>query len=705
MKPKEMVAIGIPQDCINTAINVIKEAIHSLAYGSKSKVEAMMSKVVGNPELFVDEEQFGALAKAIIVSKDKAAKEADKLADNPYRTAQKLEFPIWNKDDIDPAAIKQMEEACELPVAVAGALCGDAHVGYSVPIGGVLATYNSVIPMAVGVDISCSVKLSVLDTDVKKFKDIFSPKIDTFIRALNDGTVFGVGGCCKIKQNHSVMDMNWNCSPTTKSMKDKAWSQLGTSGSGNHFVEFGILTLEQMELGLDPGSYIALLSHSGSRGAGANVCSAYDSIAKSKLPKQYERFKNLAWLSLDSEAGQEYWNAMNLMYEYASANHEIIHRRVSELVGAEILTQVKNSHNLCIPKTEKIPCLTGYKTIDQIVAGDLIYAVDRKKGLVTTEVDSVWYSGKKKIYTIRTPHRKIRVSGDHPIWTVRVTKKAHPFRTWHKICVGALEWVEAKNLSVGDIIICSDGYYQRNHNVQEGLPRFIGAYLGDGWTRANAKNRYDFGLAIGDKTQSLWHNTKRNTYVPKYYHDKYLSGIKIGHLDLPSSCFAERIESIKITDEEDTWDLQVKDENHSFICEGVVVHNCWKEVHDGRELIVHRKGATPASEGELGVIPGSMADPAFVVRGKGKAESLRSASHGAGRRMSRRAAIKSFNWQHWKSVLKEREVRLISAGLDEVPGSYKNILEVMNAQTDLVSIVARFDPKIVKMSDDGKAED
>jgi len=142
--------------------------------------------------------------------------------------------------------------------------------------------------------------------------------------------------------------------------------------------------------------------------------------------------------------------------------------------------------------------------------------------------------------------------------------------------------------------------------------------------------------------------------------------------------------------------LAVIENHHNF---------AWKEVHDGKELIVHRKGATPAGEGVLGVIPGSMADPAYVVCGKGKAESLRSASHGAGRRMSRSQAIKTLDWSEWKSEIKNRGVRVLSCGLDEVPGVYKDIRKVMEQQTDLVDIVARFDPKLVKMSDDGKNED
>lgn len=136
-------------------------------------------------------------------------------------------------------------------------------------------------------------------------------------------------------------------------------------------------------------------------------------------------------------------------------------------------------------------------------------------------------------------------------------------------------------------------------------------------------------------------------------------------------------------------------------------HNfAWKEVHDGREVIVHRKGATPAGSGVLGVIPGSMATPAYVVRGKGNAASLNSASHGAGRVMSRKKANSLYRFTAVRNDLKQKGIEVLSAGSDEVPMVYKNIEDVMNAQTDLIEKVARFDPLLVKMCGDGsRAED
>lgn len=462
MNKKQLVNLGVSKDSADIAITCIKRAAGAGFFRGKT-VRRVITDVIDNPINFIQDEHFSDFAKSL------------EKKEEPYTPPEPLPFPIWGEDGIDENAIKQMNVACQLPITVGGACMADAHLGYGLPIGGVLATENAVIPYAVGVDIACRVKLSVLDVPINKFdKDQ-----EKYEKALEHGTKFGVGAQWKPRFSHEVMDKDWKVSEVTNGMKDRAWDQLGTSGGGNHFVEWGILTLHTPELGLEAGKYLALMSHSGSRGTGAAVCSFYDKVAKSKLEKKYqEYFKSLAWLPMDTQEGFEYWQAMNLMGEYAAANHACIHYMVSKLAGAEIIAGVENHHNFA-----------------------------------------------------------------------------------------------------------------------------------------------------------------------------------------------------------------------------------WKEMHNGKELIVHRKGATPAGEGVLGVIPGSMADPAYVVRGKGVESSFKSASHGAGRRMSRKAAMSAMNWNHWKGVLRQRGVKLISAGLDEMPGVYKSIVEVMAAQSDLVSIVAEFFPRIVKMADDGTAED
>jgi len=117
-------------------------------------------------------------------------------------------------------------------------------------------------------------------------------------------------------------------------------------------------------------------------------------------------------------------------------------------------------------------------------------------------------------------------------------------------------------------------------------------------------------------------------------------------------------------------------------------------------LIIHRKGATPAYIGDVGIIPGMMASPAYIVAGKGNDDSLQSAAHGAGRLMSRHQAKRTFHTFHEEQLLKhlqEQGVELIGGGIDEVPFAYKDIRGVMRHQHDLVEILGVFHPCIVRM--------
>jgi tRNA-splicing ligase RtcB (3'-phosphate/5'-hydroxy nucleic acid ligase) len=461
---KDLLRLGVPfGEAQRRAIDFISQFI--LSGGDKSRLEDEVKAVVANPALFAEDPMRKEFAKAIV-----NAPPSPRLEPAPWRQ--------WG-EGLEPEAVNQMEKACLLPVSVSGALMPDAHVGYGLPIGGVLATENAVIPYAVGVDIACRMKMTVLDIPVGDLER----KQDRLARAIEIETRFGVGAAFRDRRQHEVMDVDWSCSAITRQNKDKAWSQLGTSGSGNHFVEFGVFTARERIRDLPPGEYVALLSHSGSRGTGAAVCDFYSKLAAKKhseLPKELQR---LAWLSLDEADGQEYWAAMELMGQYAAANHACIHKHITGNLGASVLLDLENHHNFA-----------------------------------------------------------------------------------------------------------------------------------------------------------------------------------------------------------------------------------WKETHviDGveREVVVHRKGATPAGAGVLGIIPGSMASPGFVVRGKGKAESLNSASHGAGRVMSRTKASQTFNWKEVNQFLRERGVTLLSAGLDEVPMVYKDIHTVMAAQHDLVEVIGQFDPKLVKMAPHGeRAED
>jgi tRNA-splicing ligase RtcB len=464
MNARELIELGIPS---GEPVRRAQEFIVAFRAGGgdTSKIGEEIAAVMANPAEFLGDEQREALARA--------------LYQPPFQQRKRLApWRQWGTG-LEPEAVKQIANACALPVSLAGALMPDAHVGYGLPIGGVLATDNTVIPYAVGVDIACRMKLTVFDRKA----NTIAGQNDRLAKVIQRETRFGIGCSFKPRRDHDVMDEDWTVSPVTQRMHDKAWAQLGTSGSGNHFVEFGAFAVKDGSLGLPDGEYMALLTHSGSRGTGAQVCQYYSRIAMERHQELPKELKHLAWLSLDETAGQEYWAAMNLMGHYAAANHALIHKYIARSLGAEIILDIENHHNFA-----------------------------------------------------------------------------------------------------------------------------------------------------------------------------------------------------------------------------------WKERHviDGveREVIVHRKGATPAGAGVLGVIPGSMASPGFVVRGKGQTESLASASHGAGRVMSRTKAKVSFTWSAVKKLLAEKGVTLLSAGIDEVPGVYKDIHQVMAAQTDLVDVLGRFDPLLVKMCGSGeKPED
>ena len=380
-------------------------------------------------------------------------------------------YPVFGAEKIEAGAIQQMEIAMRLPVTYAGALMPDAHQGYGLPIGGVLATENAVIPYGVGMDIGCRMCMTIYPAEPQALE----AKRSMFKKLLLENTRFGFSTFEKPMDDAIFERAEFKEVPKLRSLKGKAWDQIGSSGSGNHFVEFGIVEImdEHNEFNLPLGKYLGLMSHSGSRGLGATLAQHYTKLAMEtcNLPKQAQ---HLAWLDLDTEAGQEYWIAMNLAGDYASACHHQIHHRMAKSLGEKSLAIVENHHNFA-----------------------------------------------------------------------------------------------------------------------------------------------------------------------------------------------------------------------------------WKEIlADGKEYIVHRKGATPAGKGVLGVIPGSMTAPAFIVRGKGLEDSLNSASHGAGRQMSRRQALGAVTKSDLDKHLRTHGVDLLGGGLDEAPFAYKNIHQVMAAQESLVETIGTFHPKIVRMEGD-----
>lgn len=252
------------------------------------------------------------------------------------------DFKIYGEENIDAETIYQMETAMKLPIAVGGALMADAHVGYGLPIGGVLATYNAVIPYGVGMDIGCRMCLSVFQSSPARIKK----ERKNIRKILLSETRFGLGVFKDIKE-HELLDRNeFREIKFLKSLKGKFAEQLGTSGHGNHFVDVGYVVISRYsdKINLDPGKYFAVLSHSGSRNFGAKVCKHYTDVAGKKLNLKGAPAR-LAWLDLDTEEGQEYWAAMLLAGDYSHANHRIIHKRLADAFGEEPLVIIENHHN------------------------------------------------------------------------------------------------------------------------------------------------------------------------------------------------------------------------------------------------------------------------------------------------------------------------------------------------------------------------
>jgi tRNA-splicing ligase RtcB len=460
-KIKELDKIGYNDERLKSlAINAMARYYK---HHGKADTIALLTDVRNNPTLYIDNSSLQKIAEAFINSHEKPTIKSFELMDVP------ASLKIYGTDEIEDVAKQQMRLALSLPISLQGALMPDAHSGYGLPIGGVLATRNAVIPYGVGMDIGCRMALTIIDAD-ERFIKRYEHQIK---QAIGKWTHFGMEGGLAKRQDHEVLyNQAFGEAPLLKKLHGKAVQQLGTSGGGNHFVEFGLIDMDENNvIGLQAKTYMALLSHSGSRGFGANIARHYTQIAMDtcKLPRQAQ---HLAWLDLVTEAGQEYWQGMALAGDYAKACHDRIHYNLLKELGLKPLHKVENHHN--------------------------------------------------------------------------------------------------------------------------------------------------FG---------------------------------------------------------------------------------WKDVlADGTAAIIHRKGATPAHWGELGIIPGSMATPAYLVMGKGNVGALNSASHGAGRAMSRQDARASTTKSAMKKSLMEAGVTLIYGSIEENPLAYKNIETVIKAQADLIEVQGKFWPRIVRMN-------
>lgn len=300
---------------------------------TKTDMSELLEGVAENPEAKIEHSIVGGLAEDLMEWKEVGPR------DEP------VDYGVWG-DELDPQAIKQMERACRLPISIRGALMPDCHKGYGLPVGGVLATKNAVIPKAVGVDIACRMRMSVFDLP----PSAIDRRSDELSKILETETSFGMGAGFERgnRRSHEVMDRDWReAGPVAARQKDKGWKQLGSSGGGNHFAEFRVVKMQ----GREPK--LGLMTHSGSRGPGATIANHYSKVAEKLRPELPDDMRHLAWLELGTEEGDEYWAAMKLMADFAQACHESIHTEVRQTLGesVEVLEVVENYHNLAWRET------------------------------------------------------------------------------------------------------------------------------------------------------------------------------------------------------------------------------------------------------------------------------------------------------------------------------------------------------------------
>lgn len=240
--------------------------------------------------------------------------------------------------DIPYNAYEQMQTALSIPPATRGVMMPDAHHGYSVPIGGVVELENAISPAYIGFDISCMVMLTTFDISQTEFMQHREQIADD----LRNETAFGIGSAFDNPRKHKVMeDRRWNEIEVMRKLKRKAAEQLGSSGGGNHFADLVLGEWLKTE-----EKFVGLMTHSGSRGTGHKAATHYTKLADRETQQRSKGVpRGYGWLDMDTEAGQEYWEVMQLMGQYTFANHELIHQHFAERSGLKATQMIWNRHN------------------------------------------------------------------------------------------------------------------------------------------------------------------------------------------------------------------------------------------------------------------------------------------------------------------------------------------------------------------------
>src|SRR6195952_5649561 len=228
---KELRAIGYPEGpVISIAMTIMEKN-----YKRKDKPEALqlLRQVLADPKKYFEDEVLGKIAELLL------PKNVIENVEIPLSKIS-IDYNVFGRSYIQAGALDQMNSATKLPIAIAGALMPDAHQGYGLPIGGVLATENAVIPYGVGVDIGCRMCLSIFDIPPEELES----RQNYFAREINENTLFGAGKEFKRSAEHEVLERKeFYETGLLRSLQSKAAQQLGSSGSGNHFVEFGIVEI------------------------------------------------------------------------------------------------------------------------------------------------------------------------------------------------------------------------------------------------------------------------------------------------------------------------------------------------------------------------------------------------------------------------------------------------------------------------------
>jgi tRNA-splicing ligase RtcB len=249
-------------------------------------------------------------------------------------TTERVPIKLW-LDDIEEGALQQARNLANLPFAFKWvAVMPDAHEGFGMPIGGVLAALGTIVPNAVGVDIGCGVLAARTD-----LTNITQDTLRNVLAGIRQEVPLGFEHH-KVNQPWSGFDRAPDL-PIIQQELPSARRQLGTLGGGNHFIEF--------QQGSD--GHIWIMIHSGSRNFGLKTANVYHKTAQALCSRKGWELpdRDLAYLPMDSREGEEYFTAMNYCCEFAKANRALMMQRVSEVAamvtGAKILEQINIHHN------------------------------------------------------------------------------------------------------------------------------------------------------------------------------------------------------------------------------------------------------------------------------------------------------------------------------------------------------------------------